>query len=245
MSDQRSHCHPREYLHQTLTTKHGDLILLLCYLITGLLDSSSILLWGSFVSMQTGNTVYLGLGLAGAESQRWVKSGLSIASFCIGSLVFGWFYRFFSPRKRWVLCVSFAVQMVCIIVAAVIVTLRPTQDNTDKDISFLPLALVAFQSSGQAVSSGVLGFKGLPSVVLTSIFCEFMASPLFLTRKMWSSFEERRRLAAILSLTIGTVAGGLWARSPAGVAGALWTAAIIKGGIIVAWMGWREERITL
>ena len=42
----------------------GDLILLGCYIITGLLDSSSVQVWGSFVSMQTGkldiNTVFCG-----------------------------------------------------------------------------------------------------------------------------------------------------------------------------------------
>jgi hypothetical protein len=32
----------------------GDLMLLGCYIITGLLDSSSVQVWGSFVSMQTG-----------------------------------------------------------------------------------------------------------------------------------------------------------------------------------------------
>jgi hypothetical protein len=32
----------------------GDLMLLGCYVITGLLDSSSVQVWGSFVSMQTG-----------------------------------------------------------------------------------------------------------------------------------------------------------------------------------------------
>ena len=42
----------------------ADIVLILCYLITGLLDSASISVWGSFVSMQTGNTVYIGLGLA-------------------------------------------------------------------------------------------------------------------------------------------------------------------------------------
>ena len=34
--------------------EHADLILILCYVITGLLDSASISAWGSFVSMQTG-----------------------------------------------------------------------------------------------------------------------------------------------------------------------------------------------
>lgn len=34
----------------------ADVVLIFCYTITGLLDSSSISIWGSFVSMQTGKT---------------------------------------------------------------------------------------------------------------------------------------------------------------------------------------------
>lgn len=34
----------------------ADVVLILCYFSTGLLDSSSISVWGSFVSMQTGTT---------------------------------------------------------------------------------------------------------------------------------------------------------------------------------------------
>jgi len=33
----------------------ADVVLLLCYIITGLLDSAAISTWGSFVSMQTGS----------------------------------------------------------------------------------------------------------------------------------------------------------------------------------------------
>ena len=32
----------------------ADVVLILCYVITGLLDSSAVFIWGSFVSMQTG-----------------------------------------------------------------------------------------------------------------------------------------------------------------------------------------------
>ena len=42
--------------HMTVnvTKSWGDIALLGCYIITGLLDSSSVMAWGSFVSMQTG-----------------------------------------------------------------------------------------------------------------------------------------------------------------------------------------------
>nr|XP_036581983.1 uncharacterized protein CTRU02_08060 [Colletotrichum truncatum]KAF6790540.1 hypothetical protein CTRU02_08060 [Colletotrichum truncatum] len=49
---------PAQSLRKKLTTDvqrdWADLVLLACYIITGLLDSSSISIWGSFVSMQTG-----------------------------------------------------------------------------------------------------------------------------------------------------------------------------------------------
>ena len=41
----------------------ADVVFILCYFITGLLDSASISTWGSFVSMQTGSfkIIYINL----------------------------------------------------------------------------------------------------------------------------------------------------------------------------------------
>jgi hypothetical protein len=44
----------RRYLVADVNRDWADVVLILCYFITGLLDSSSISVWGSFVSMQTG-----------------------------------------------------------------------------------------------------------------------------------------------------------------------------------------------
>ncbi|CAI7592349.1 unnamed protein product [Penicillium glandicola] len=134
--------------------KYGDLVLLFCYIITGLLDSSAVFIWGSFVSMQTGNTVYFGLGFVGTKDDRWIKSGVSIAGFCLGSLCFATFHRVFPARRRWVLCASFLVQALCVSIAALIVTLyQPARDAPLSRFILVPVALVAFQSSGQAVTS--------------------------------------------------------------------------------------------
>lgn len=37
----------------------ADVVLIFCYIITGLLDSASISIWGSFVSMQTGEFFFI------------------------------------------------------------------------------------------------------------------------------------------------------------------------------------------
>lgn len=55
-SSSKQHFAPRlaEHMNVNVTKSWGDVALLGCYVITGLLDSSSIMTWGSFVSMQTG-----------------------------------------------------------------------------------------------------------------------------------------------------------------------------------------------
>ncbi|KAL4752941.1 hypothetical protein BDW72DRAFT_211032 [Aspergillus terricola var. indicus] len=233
----------------TEITPHGtDLVLLVCYTITGLLDSSAVFIWGSFVSMQTGNTVYLGLGLSGLDesgkSQRWLKALISISSFCIGSLFFAALARAFRRSKeRGALVLSFVLQMGCVAVAAGIVSFKTQpQDKTDRLgwRNGVPLALVAFQSAGQAVTSRVVGFSGLTSVVLTSVYCDLFSYLAGAGRGKRT--DEWRRLGAVGGLMLGILLGGLWAKSEVGLTGALWTAVVLKAGIATAWLCWKGEK---
>lgn len=45
----------KRHMTADISEAWADLILLWCYMITGLLDSSSIFIWGTFASMQTGS----------------------------------------------------------------------------------------------------------------------------------------------------------------------------------------------
>jgi len=230
----------REKLMVEVHRDWADMVLLMCYIITGLLDSASISTWGSFVSMQTGNTVYIGLGLAApGESTRWMKSGVSLISFCIGSFCFSRFHRYFTPSRRWVLCVSFMAQMGLIVVAAAILTWGPNSANERDEISWnvlVPIALVAFQSCGQAVTSRALKYNALTSVVLTSIYCD-----LFSDAELFSmhNVERNRRVGAPVLLLFGAIMGGLLAHSPIGTAGVLWIAAGLKLLVVLSWFLWR------
>ncbi|GJN70255.1 hypothetical protein VFPFJ_09897 [Purpureocillium lilacinum] len=236
----------RKQLRAEVSRSWADLVLLLCYVVTGLLDSSSTQVWGAFVSMQTGNTVYVGLGLASLiyppTSPRLYKSGISLLSFCIGSFFFARFHRFFSPKRRWVLCVSFGAQALLTIAAACIVTFARSGSSDDKDAVdwtvLVPLALVAFQSCGQAVTSRALKYNALTSVVLTSIYCDlFSDQDLFALHNV----ERNRRAAAPILLLLGAVAGGVFSHSAVGIGGALWTAAAIKLSMVVMWFFWPAE----
>ena len=46
----------RRHMTVNVSNAWGDIALLSCYIITGLLDSSSVFIWGSFLSMQTGKS---------------------------------------------------------------------------------------------------------------------------------------------------------------------------------------------
>ncbi|KAF2119118.1 hypothetical protein BDV96DRAFT_569061 [Lophiotrema nucula] len=187
----------------------------------------------------SGNTVYLGLGLvAPREGVRWIKAATSIGFFCLGSWFFAHFHRFLSPRRRWVLVASFGLQLLLIVFAAVIVTWFYDPSNQLSWTIIVPIASVAFQSSGQAVTSRALQYPGLTSVVLTSIYCDLFSDPKLFS---FSNVERNRRTAAPVSLLIGAMAGGVWAHSSIGLAGALWTAVFLKALVVVAWMFWKAD----
>ena len=133
-----------------------------------------------------------------------------------------------------------------IAVAAVIVTLdaisskgKPAGKELRWDV-LVPLGLVAFQSSGQAVTSRALQYGSLTSVVLTSIYCDLFSDPALLAG-FSANPERNRRAAAPVLLLLGAFLGGLWAHSEVGLPGALWTAAAIKSVIVVAWLAWKTE----
>jgi hypothetical protein len=196
-----------------------------------------VLVYNAYASK--GNTVYLGLGLiAPSEGIRWIKALTSIASFCLGSFVFARFHRYFSPRKRWVLIASYSFQLFFIVIAALIVTLgHETSDGLSWQV-LVPIAVVAFQSSGQAVTSRALQYAGLTSVVLTSNYCDlFSDANLFQV----SNVERNRRIAAPALLLLGACFGGLWAHTGVGLAGALWTAVALKAVAVVAWVFWKAD----
>lgn len=162
-------------------------------------------------------------------------------AFCLGSYLFARLHRVFSPKRRWVLCTSFALQLALTAAAAAVVSAAGTPADME-EIGWrvlVPLALVAFQSCGQAVMSRALRYNAFTSVVLTSVYCDlFSDAELFAVRNP----ERNRRAAAPLFLLLGAFGGGSIVRTSFGVAGALWTAAALKAAIVVVWLVWPAKR---
>ncbi|PCH02336.1 Protein of unknown function DUF1275 [Penicillium occitanis (nom. inval.)] len=191
---------------ETVSTKHADLIFIICSLTTGLCDGVIYASFGCFISMQTGNTVFLGLGSSGIPENKpygWLKSLTSICGFIVGSFVFATVSRAAGNRRRGTLTVSFAIQSLFVLVAASIFqansiphSLRDQPTSGTLFLELIPLAILAFQFGGQITASRGMGFNELPTVVLTSVYFDIASDPA-LVAGVTANLKRNRRIGYV------------------------------------------------
>ncbi|RDW79978.1 hypothetical protein BP6252_04616 [Coleophoma cylindrospora] len=237
------------YFKTEISIEHADVPIIACCLVSGLCDSSAYNAWTCFVSMQTGNTIFLALGASGQPITHpfgWLKSLISIFFFICGCLFFSW-TRLINPKGRGTLAGSFFIQGSCIIIAAALVQAGVVPEphgvvaETGSEVHFIeliPLAFLAFQSGGQIVTSRLLGFNEVPTTVLTSVYCDLASDPNLLKA---DNVKRNRRACAVLAILVGGIIGGWMSRS-SGLSSALWLAAAIKISISIAWGFWRPNQ---
>lgn len=92
--------------------------LLLLSFATGIQDAAAWPDYSCFASNQTGNTLFLAIGLAGlaGNAYSFPSIGMSLGAFVAGGLVMGQIGNYFSVRKRlWLLTTSLIQTAMCII----------------------------------------------------------------------------------------------------------------------------------
>ena len=214
------------------------------------------------ILVHLGNTIFIALGASNqpfnAAPYSWAKSLTALICFIIGALSFATFHRTFGATRRWVLILSFGIQATMIGVAAILATVGYVSNNVQRhrtyhpethastveveDVSWndlAPLALLAFQSSGQIVASRMLKYNELPTVVITSLFCDLMSDPQLFTAAIKDDVKRNRRFISAILLFCGAVSGGFATIGWIGLTGALWIAAILKAFMALAWVFWR------
>ncbi|KAF7171852.1 hypothetical protein CNMCM5623_004163 [Aspergillus felis] len=230
-----------------INAKHTEVLLYACCLSSGLVDSTLYAAYNTFVSMQTGNTIFVGLGASNQNPRPygWARSLTSIGCFVIGCFLFARLNQLLGPRRRGTLCLSFVLQVAILVITASLVqggvvpglSSSPTAGEAHWSQE-IPIVLLSIQSAGQIVASRALGFNEIPTVVITSLLCDLVSDPkLFLLR---NEKRDRRVVAFVLTL-IGAIAGGWTAKATHDISSVLWLAAGLKLMISVSWMFWREE----
>ncbi|ODM20830.1 hypothetical protein SI65_03883 [Aspergillus cristatus] len=238
------------YFLAEINTKWTDGLLIVCCFVSGLVDGLSFDAWGSFSSMQSGNSVFIALGVAGQPAYPaylWAKSLIALATYLVGNVTFIQVSRALNPLRRSTLILSFSVQTAALLAAALLIQLDAV-DNRPEDprapiqwMQVLPIALLAFQAAGQIVASRVLSYDEIPTVVLTTLLCDLLVDKDLCQRPWKANPKRNRRLAAFLSLFLGAMtAGGLCKldHMPAG----LWLAMGLKLMITVSFMVWKDNQ---
>ncbi|KAK2745659.1 hypothetical protein FQN57_003555 [Myotisia sp. PD_48] len=240
----------RKYLTEDISPVRVDILLVACSFVSGVLDSAAFNAWGSFASMQTGNIIFLALGVSGQPPDppnRWAKSLIAIGTFGLGVLFFKYACQYLRPLRRSTLLASFCLQTAAILISSILVQTGVVDSSTEASshgvhwIQVLPLALLAFQAAGQIVTSRLLGLDEIPTLVLTTVICDLlMGRHLFNWHEGWKKNHIRvRRLATLLALFSGAMlSGGL--SKVGGLSAPLWLATGVKMVITACWVVWRR-----
>ncbi|PWY68526.1 hypothetical protein BO94DRAFT_301053 [Aspergillus sclerotioniger CBS 115572] len=226
--------------------KYADWMLVVCGFVGGLVDGLSFNAWGSFSSMQTGNTVFLALGASSQPrypAYLWAKALISLCTFMTSNVLFIQVSRKLNPLRRSTMVLSFAVQTICLLTAAILVeaqVVSPKPEDPRAPIQWMqiiPISLLAFQAGGQICASRILAYDEIPTVVLTALLCDLLVDPELMVKK---NPKRDRRIGAFLALFLGAMtAGGLV--KVASMASSLWFAFGLKFAVTLGWIVWRAD----
>ena len=180
-----------------------------------------------------------------SQPYRWVKSSTAIISFCLGTYFFSRMCRIFGPLRRSTLSGSFLFQaLLCLIsgglVASDVVPNDAGNQLPNNYIVLLPLGLLSFQSAGQIVMSRMLAYNELPTVVLTSTYCDLMFDPMLFTAPITQNPKRNRRFISAVTLVLGAMLGGFLTKG-GNIEMPLWIAGSTKIVLAIFWVFWRAQ----
>ena len=143
------------------------------------------------------------------------------------------------------MCVSFLVQALFCLAAGLLVVTDVVPKGAGNllphnCIVLLPLGMLSFQSAGQITMSRVLAYNELPTVVLTSTYCDLFIDPYLLTSPLKENSKRNRRALSAVALLLGAVVGGILTREGS-IADALWITTIVKLLLAGAWLFWKGK----
>ncbi|MCJ1244242.1 hypothetical protein MMC30_001440 [Trapelia coarctata] len=234
----------RTHFTEEVTNSHADILLILCCVISGFIDSAIYNAYSTFVSMQTG------LGASGQPTTKpygWARSLTSIGCFILGSFFFSRFCRYLGPLKRSTLVASFLLQSIIVFFCGAIVQSNVVDGSVQqpggaiKWLEEIPIALLSFQSSGQMVGSRILSLSEIPTIVVTSVLCDFASDPDLMS-SLTRNAKRNRRALAFLGILVGAVIGGWIEKVTDGLQTVIWIVGVIKVIVTVSWAFWPQKR---
>jgi uncharacterized membrane protein YoaK (UPF0700 family) len=172
---------------------------------TGLVDAVSYLALGRvFTANMTGNVVLLGFGIAGSGGLPVVAPIVSLGAFLIGAGAGGVLVRRMAERHPTLVARALAIETCLLVLAAVVAattTIHPGNASA--------YVLIVLMASAMGVRNAIVRYIAVPDLtttVLTMTLTGFAAE----SRLAGGSGKGSvRRLAAVLAMLAGAIAGAL------------------------------------
>jgi uncharacterized membrane protein YoaK (UPF0700 family) len=185
--------------------RHGPLppLMLTLTVATGLVDAVSYLALGQvFVANMTGNVVFLGFALAGAEGLSALASVVSMAAFLAGALAGGRLGTRFTAHRGRLLTTATALQ--ALLVAAAAVTAAVSHGEVTTTVRYTLIVLLGLAMGLQNAVARRLGVPDLTTTVLTLTLTGLAADS---TSAGGPAPRPGRRILAVLAMFLGALAG--------------------------------------
>lgn len=208
----------------------GLLTTLALTFVTGIVDAVGYLgLDRVFTGNMTGNIVILGMGVAGADDLPVLGPAIALAGFTAGALAAG-----LTVRRRsapgWDSRITLLLTIGAAVLLALTVAVAHSGDNPGATGQVVIATAIATVMGVQAMVARALAVKDMTTVVVTSTLTS-------LAGETWTSGGRaavfNRRIAAIVVIFLGAVAGAVLLRLhmavPLALATALTVAVVIAG----------------
>jgi uncharacterized membrane protein YoaK (UPF0700 family) len=210
--------------------RHGPLMpmFIALTLVTGVVDAASYLKFGHvFVANMTGNIVFLGFALAGAQGLSAITSLVALGAFLVGAAAGGWLGAHNQHRGHALRAASVAQLALIAIALVVALAVGEPLDSPDRYALLVPMALAMGVQNAVAQR---LAVPELTTTVLTRTLTG-LASEAGFAGGPGAKFG--RRSLAVAAMLLGALIGGLLVLHVA-IAAALAVAIAIVAAVALA-----------
>jgi uncharacterized membrane protein YoaK (UPF0700 family) len=203
--------------------------------VTGIVDAVSFLALGQvFVAMQTGNVIFLGLGIAGAPNTHVAGPLIAIVCFVAAGAVAATFARR-AAEDEVVLGRAIVIEIPMLAAAAVLAALAAPSPGEWS--AYVLIAIASAAMGARTTLARAVGGPNLATTVLNLTVTMFAAHVPLATA---SSADIAQRAAAFAAIAAGAVSGALLVKTS--VALALGVAAALTCAAGVAHLATRRPR---
>lgn len=185
--------------------RHGPLppLMLALTLPTGLVDVVSYLALGHvFVADMTGNVVFLGFALAGADGLSALASVVSLAAFLLGALAGGRLGTRHAAHRGHLLRTATALQTALVTVTVVVAAVADGRVGTG-----VQYALIVLLGPAMGLQNAVARRLGVPDLTTTVLTLTLTGLAADSTPAGRAAPRPGRRILSVLAMLLGALAG--------------------------------------